>query len=169
MAEKNMNNRPDSYTIRAYRPEDYPGVLHVIRSVYDEYRYVLDLEQFDSDLVDIDSTYIESNGAFWVLETNLVVAGTVAVLPRETDECELKRLYLMRPYRGRGWGRKLLRTVIDWAGQNGCRRIVLWSDVLFEAAHGLYTNNGFRPTGKTRSIDPINPTSIERFFTRENT
>ena len=49
----------------------------------------------------------------------------------------------------------------------GFRRMVLWSDVLFEPAHRLYVKTGFKATQKTRAIDPNNPTSVERFFEME--
>jgi putative acetyltransferase len=157
----------DSPVIRDYRPEDRPGVVTVIRSVYNDYNYIMDFETFDSDLADIPSTYQDSGGAFWVLEADRAVAGTIGVIPKDAVKCELRRLYLGRAYRGRGWGRMLVQTVVDWAESHGYPRIVLWSDVLFERAHHLYVQSGFKPTEKTRAIDPNNPTSVERYFIRE--
>jgi putative acetyltransferase len=157
----------DFFAIRDYRPEDQPGVVAVIRAVYDDYNYIMDFETFDRDLADIPSTYQDSGGAFWVLDARGRIAGTVGVVPEDAEKCELRRLYLGRVYRGKGWGRRLVQRVIQWADSNGFRRIVLWSDVLFEPAHHLYVKSGFRATEMTRAIDPRNPTSVERFFIRE--
>jgi putative acetyltransferase len=155
---------PSGPRIRTFRPEDKPGVVSVIKSVYDDFNYIMDFEAFDADLVDIQSTYQDAGGTFWVLEDGGTVAGSVAVLPLESDTCELRRLYLAKQYRRRGWGTRLLATARGWAIAAGFRRMVLWSDVLFEPAHLFYARAGFRATGQTRAIDPTNPTSVERFF-----
>jgi len=150
--------------IRPFRPEDKPGVVRIIQSVYDDFNYILDFDVFETDLVDIQSTYQDAGGAFWVLDDGGVVAGSVGVLPKDVETCELKRLYLARPYRRRGLGTRLLATARGWAIAAGFRRMVLWSDVLFQPAHLFYARSGFRATGETRAIDPTNPTSVERYF-----
>lgn len=165
-----MNRAPNSdstYDIRGYRPEDLPGVVEVIRSVLEEYNYVMDFDEFDRDLVDIPNAYQDAGGAFWVVNDGRGVIGTVAVLPQENDTCELRRLYIKKSHRGKGLGSRLINTVVGWALAGGFRRIVLWSDVLFEAAHHLYVKHGFTPTDTIRSIDPMNPTCVERFFAKE--
>jgi putative acetyltransferase len=150
--------------IRAFRPEDKPGVVAVIKSVYDDLNYIVDFNEFDADLVDVQSTYQDAGGAFWVLDDGGAIAGCVGVLPREGDACELKRLYVGKAYRRRGLATRLLATARGWAMANGFRRMCLWSDVLLEAGHLLYMKSGFRMTRDTRAIDPTNPTSVERFF-----
>jgi len=150
--------------IREFRPEDKPGVVAVIKSVYDDYNYAVDFDHFEADLVDVQSTYQDAGGAFWVLDDGGAIAGCVGVLPREGDTCELKRLYVGKAHRRRGLATRLLATARGWAMSRGFRRMVLWSDVLLTAAHALYLKKGFRPAGQTRAIDPTNPTSVERFF-----
>jgi putative acetyltransferase len=150
--------------IRPFRPEDKPGIVSVIKSVYDDFNYILDFDVFETDLVDIQSTYEDAGGAFWVLDDRGVIGGSVGVLPREGDACELKRLYLGKTYRRRGWGSRLFATARGWALAHGFRRMFLWSDVLFEPAHRFYLKSGFKKTSETRAIDPTNPTSVERFF-----
>ena len=150
--------------IRAFRPEDKPGVVAIIKSVYDDYNYIVDFDHFEADLVDIQSTYQDAGGEFWVAEDAGVIAGSVGVLPHEGDTCELKRLYVAHAYRRRGLATRLLATARGWAISRGFRQMVLWSDVLLAAAHALYLKKGFRPLPGTRAIDPTNPTSVERFF-----
>ncbi len=150
--------------IRSFRPEDKPGVLANIEAVYRDYNYVVDFHNFEADLVDIQSTYQDTGGEFWVADDQGVIAGSIGVLPHGGDTCELKRLYVGHAYRRRGLATRLLATARGWAMSRGCRRMVLWSDVLLTAAHALYVKKGFRPTAETRAIDPTNPTSVERFF-----
>ena len=162
---RNADDRPHAEpAIRPFQPEDKPGVVNIIKSVYDDFRYIMDFEAFDADLADIQSTHQDAGGEFWVLDDGGVIVGSVGVLPKEGDTCELKRLYLGKAYRRKGWGTRLLATARGWAMAKGFRRLVLWSDVLFEPAHQLYIKTGFKATAKTRAIDPNNPTSVERFF-----
>jgi GNAT superfamily N-acetyltransferase len=159
------NDEGHEVYVRRYRPEDRPTIIHIIKSVYDDFNYTIDFERLDNDLVDIDSTYRDSGGEFWVVEDGGSVAGAIGVLPRDGETCELKRLYIDKGRWGRGFGSTLIKTVISWARDNGYPRIVLWSDVLFENAHRLYIKHGFEASQETRAIDPMNPTSVERFFT----
>ena len=161
----NKQDNEISY-IRRYRPEDQPDVVRVIRSVFDAYNFMMDFDEFDRDLADIATYYQDSGGEFWVAESGGVVAGAIGVVPREGETCELRRLYVSMSHWGKGLGSTLIGTVIAWARDHGYPRIVLWSDVLFERAHGLYVKHGFRATEETRAIDPGNPTSVERFFER---
>jgi N-acetylglutamate synthase-like GNAT family acetyltransferase len=140
--------------------------MAVLNSVYDEFQYIMNLEEFDRDIADIPSFYQDSGGEFWVLDLDGVIAGTVGARPEDHETCELRRLYLLNSCRGKGYGRALLKTMLVWSRENGFRRIFLWSDVLFERAHVVYTASGFEPTEKTRAADPANPTSVERCFVK---
>jgi GNAT superfamily N-acetyltransferase len=161
------NHDNETPYIRRYRPEDKPSAIHIVKSIYDAYNFVMDFEEFDRDLADIPTYYQDSGGEFWVADSGGTITGVIGVVPREGETCELRRLYVSMSSWGHGLGSTLIGTVIAWAGDHGYRRIVLWSDVLFERAHGLYVKHGFRATGETRAIDPSNPTSVERFFERE--
>ncbi|MCK4350356.1 MAG: hypothetical protein KAX13_05820, partial [Candidatus Krumholzibacteria bacterium] len=70
-----------AHFVRRYRPEDRPTIIHIIKSIYDDYNYTMDFEQFDRDLIDIDSTYRDSGGEFWVVDDDGSVAGMIGVLP----------------------------------------------------------------------------------------
>ena len=155
-----------AYHIRRYRPEDSPAAVRIIKSIYDAYNFLMDFEEFDRDLADIEGYYRDSGGEFWVAESGGIIEGVIGVVPREGETCELKRLYVSMSHWGKGLGGTLIATVITGAEDHGYRRIILWSDVLFERAHNLYLKHGFRATGETRAIDPVNPTSVERFFER---
>jgi GNAT superfamily N-acetyltransferase len=151
-------------SIRPYRPEDKAGVVAIIGSVYRDYNYTMDFEHFDEDLADVETTYEDAGGAFWVADDGGAVAGCVGVLPHGEDACELKRLYVGKAHRRRGLATRLLAVARGWAISKGYRRMVLWSDVLLTAAHALYLKSGFRAASETRAIDPVNPTSVERRF-----
>jgi putative acetyltransferase len=155
-------------SIRRFRPEDGPGVISVILSVYRTLGYEMDFEQFDRDLADIAAFYQDSGGEFWVLEDRTEIAGCVGVTIEGGERCELHRLYLLSSNRGKGWGRKLIRAVEGWSESRGFGEIILWSDIRFETAREVYIRCGFEPTTETRAIDPVNPGSIERLFVKSS-
>lgn len=152
-------------TIRSYLPEDGPGVIDTVMASYNSLGYTMDFNEFDRDLASIPATYQDSGGEFWVLEDEGLVAGCVGVTREPADRCELHRLYLLPSQRGKGSGRALIETVISWCRGNGCAELYLWSDIKFDAAREVYIRCGFSPAEKTRAIDPVNPGSIERYFT----
>ena len=154
-------------TIRPYLPEDNPGVIDVVRSSYGVLGYTMAFDEFDRDLASIPSTYQDTGGQFWVLDDDGLVAGCVGVTREDAERCELHRLYLLPSHRGRGCGRKLIETVVSWCRENGCRYLCLWSDIKFEAARAVYIRCGFAPSQETRTIDPVNPGSVERYFSME--
>lgn len=153
--------------IRPYLAEDHPGVIHVVMASYDTLGYTMDFDEFDRDLGSIPSTYQDDGGQFWVLEDDGLVAGCIGVTREDAGRCELHRLYLLPAHRGRGFGGKLIETVISWCRENGCREIFLWSDLKFEAAREVYIRSGFSPAEETRAIDPVNPGSVERYFSKD--
>jgi len=150
--------------IRAFRPEDGPGVISVIRSVYDAVGLTMDLTEFDRDLADICASYQDAGGEFWVLDEGGLVTGCIGATPVGVDRSELHRLYLTDSRRGRGWGRRLLETALAWCRVEGRPRVFLWSDIRFETAREVYIRLGFAPTRRTRAIDPVNPGCVERLF-----
>lgn len=147
-----------------WAPTHGPAGVALIQAIFDEYGMTFDLADFDRDLTDIDAHYHARGGTFAVLLDGDDVVGTVAAIPHG-DECEIKRLYLHSAYRGRGHGRQLLQHILDWAGPQGFRRVIAWSDVRLTASHPVYEHMGFQRVGE-RVIDDIDR-STELGFTRD--
>ena len=156
-----------SVGIRLFIPEDAQGVIDLVRVSYDTLGYSMDFDQFDRDLASIFEFYYCRGGKFWVLDDNGLIAGCVGVTPEDDERYELHRLYLLPSHRGRGFGRELIETVVSWCRDNGRRDLCLWSDIRFEAAREVYIRCGFSPSQETRAIDPVNPGSIERYFSKD--
>lgn len=81
-----------------------PGVLALIGGVFREYGLTFEPGGYDADLTRIPGSYFLAGGAFWVLEDDGQVVGTVAIVPIGVAEVEIKRVYLDSSLRGRGWG-----------------------------------------------------------------
>src|SRR2546430_3909880 len=93
---------------------------------------------FDADLTDIRGSYLERGGRFWVLVDDGRVVGTGAAVPAGRGACEVRRLYLLPPYRGRGLGRALMERGFDWARMSGSVLVVAWSDARLVTSHVMY-------------------------------
>jgi GNAT superfamily N-acetyltransferase len=75
-------------------------------------------------------------------------------VPKDAAACEIKRLYLLPEYRGRGLGRALMEHILDRVREAGFLEAVAWSDVRLETAHQVYDRLGFERIGE-RDIDDI--------------
>ena len=62
----------------------------------------------------------------------------------EDRKLELKRMYLRQAQRGRGLGKRLLATALDWARANGAASVKLDTTESMQAARALYEAYGFR-------------------------
>jgi N-acetylglutamate synthase-like GNAT family acetyltransferase len=128
--------------LRPTIPQDVPGILALIKAVYSEYGCVLDAEHEDTHLLNPGPYFRERGGDFWVVEEQGKVAATVA-LTLHNDAGEIRCLYVHRSLRRQGWGRRLSKMAMDLARRAGKRRMILWSDTRFVAAHALYRAMGF--------------------------
>ena len=146
--------------IRIFQKTDTEKVIEFISDIIvNEFKFKLEFDTLDSDILAIDKNYNKSNGScFWVAETVVndddysntqqnqqKILGTTGVrnLKQLESTCELKRMYVLRNFRRLGLGQKLLDIAIDFAKSVGYSRIVLDSSKALHAARALYIKNGF--------------------------
>lgn len=94
-----------------------------------------------------------------VLADDEQIIGTGGFNRLDADTAELKRIFLMQEYRGRGLGRRLVEILLAFARTNGYRRVrlmVATPDLQPEAV-GLYSRLGFRPL-------PTNPDNSKELY-----
>ena len=128
-------------------------VLHVIGSTFLEHGMVFDLPGYDSDLLDIPRHYLAAGGAFVVLVDAGRVVGTAGGIPRPDGVYEIKRVYLLPGYRGRGHGRALVEHIMARAVEAAAREVIAWSDVRLGVAHQVYERLGFQRFGERITDD----------------
>ncbi|XP_038601656.1 probable N-acetyltransferase CML1 [Tachyglossus aculeatus] len=102
-----------------------------------------------TDLKDIRGSYLEADGCgFWVAESAGRVVGLVAARPVPDPsggkQIELLRMSLGKDHRGRGIAQALVRTVLQFARDQGCDTVLLSTTCVQYAAHRLYQAMGFR-------------------------
>ncbi len=66
------------------------------------------------------------------------------------DDLELKRIYLLQPFQGGGWGRRLMDTAVEHARRLGGERLLLGVWTVNEEALRFYARYGFVRAGERR-------------------
>ena len=91
--------------------------------------------------------------ALWVAEAgDEVVVGYAALTPPDLpearpDDLELRRIYVLAPFKGGGTGRAFVEAVAEEAHRRGAGRLTLGMYGGNHAALAFYTRVGFRPIG----------------------
>jgi putative acetyltransferase len=106
------------------------------------------IKQFDergefSDIDDFHLYYNEKDGLLLVVTHGDRVIGTGGVSRIDENVCELKRLWLLEKYQGKGIGYQVLLELIDFARANGCKRMWLETGNEQERAVEFYKRVGF--------------------------
>jgi putative acetyltransferase len=96
------------------------------------------------DMNDIQQNYFDNEGTFLVMTDNDQVIGTGAIRKFEDKICELKRLWLLPDYQGKGLGYQMIQELLSFARQKGYERIRLETDPVYQKqAVEFYKRLGF--------------------------
>jgi putative acetyltransferase len=140
--------------IRPIRPEEIPVAKKLIYSVAHEiFHEASSLEEsiafYESrgqlhDMDDVQQTYFNDGGIFLVMTDDEQMIATGAIRRMDDLTCELKRLWLLFPYHGKGLGYRLLQELLSFARDEGYARIRLETDRDDQSrAYQLYKRLGF--------------------------
>jgi putative acetyltransferase len=125
---------------------DCRPVMNLVYAVLGEYQLQPDPACTDADLKDIEQSYLQRGGVFYVLEDqDGSVIGSYGLYPLQPGTCELRKMYLHRDYRGRGLGRRLLEDALTNARRLGFARMTLETASVLKEAIRLYESYGFTP------------------------
>jgi putative acetyltransferase len=142
--------------LEPYHPVHRDGFAAVVLHVLCEFGFSFD-RALDADLDRPDELY----DAAWVVLDGERVVGTVAVRrvtgDDPADEAELKRMYLLPGYRGKGLGRELLAQVLAWARLEQVRAVRLDTAPTMVAAQRFYEAAGFRACGSRTEVGEQGP------------
>ncbi len=107
-----------------------------------------------ADIANIEQHYMQ-DGCFWCLYDNQTLIGTVAlrIINLEHKVAEVKRMFVLPEYQGKGYGRMLLNHAIAYAKTMQYNKICLDTRKQFSAAQQLYRSSGFKETTKYNDND----------------
>jgi GNAT superfamily N-acetyltransferase len=139
-----------------YQLIDYSPAWHdqTIAFLDQGYKFVgytsLELDTLDDDLLKIEEVYSQPS-CFKLLVQDEKIIGSVAV-KIEVNEAELKRVFVDPQLHGEGLGKKLSLWAFDYAKEQGCDTMHIWSGTLCKTAHELYKYLGATNTQEQRFI-----------------
>ena len=109
-------------TITVYDPSMQSAVESCFESCMTALGWGYQPEGRHSDMLNIENTYMRS-GCFWCLfdDEKLIGMVTVHCIDESNKIAELKRLYLLPEYQGKGYGDMLFRHAVDYAKKQGYR------------------------------------------------
>jgi len=130
--------------LRPVNNKDCEKVTELVYSVLKEYNLKPDPAVTDVDLKDIEHSYFERGGTFYVLEEkDGSIIGAYGLYPVDRQTCELRKMYLYSSYRGKGLGKLLLEDALSKARQIGFKRMTLETASVLKEAISLYKSYGF--------------------------
>lgn len=129
--------------IRSAKTGDEKQILMVIDEVLSRYGLNLEPNDADLDVTDLNKYYFGNNGWFEVVLDNDKIVGSVGIYKINSNECELRKMYLLEEYQGRGIGKNLLENALIEAKKLGYKSISLQTNSLLFKAIPLYENYGF--------------------------
>lgn len=140
--------------IRRIEPDEVPAAKRLIyRVAHVVFNDARPLEEsiacFESrgelkDMNDIQQTYFDNGGIFLVMSDEDQLIGTGAICKLEDKTCELKRLWLLNEYHGKGLGYRMMQELLSFAREKGYERIRLETDPVYqERAVEFYKRLGF--------------------------
>jgi putative acetyltransferase len=117
--------------------------------------FSLCFQNFEQELATLPGDYAAPYGRLLLADFERNLAGCVALHRLEEGVCEMKRLYLRPPFRGKGLGRALAERIICEARNIGYKRMRLDTvESVMKEAVEMYRRMGFR------EIPPYRPNPI---------
>ena len=140
----------DTPQIRLVIP-DSPAQFDAARAIFREYADSLDVDLcfqgFEAELAGLPGEYAAPRGLLLLayLDDELAGCGAFRALADVdyANACEMKRLYVRRPFRRFGIGRVLAQALMDRATEAGYSSMLLDTLDEMESARGLYATLGF--------------------------
>ncbi|MDP3618248.1 MAG: GNAT family N-acetyltransferase [Ramlibacter sp.] len=125
--------------------------MDIVRAIFRDYANGLGVDlcfqDFDQELATLPGDYSLPRGTILLARVDGEIAGCCALRPLDAADypnaCEMKRLFVRRPFRGIGLGRQLVEAVLDAARQAGYSSVLLDTLDDMEAARALYEELGF--------------------------
>ncbi|WP_298952813.1 GNAT family N-acetyltransferase [uncultured Nonlabens sp.] len=143
--------------IRKILPEDNQAIKDIIQeSILEHGAPKVGTAYSDAATQAMYEQYQQPRSAYYVLEIDGVVLGGAGVAPLNNykgNVCELQKMYFKPEARGKGYGKKMMMTCLEYAANLKFESIYLETMDNMHKAQGLYKHVGFEllkaPLGDT--------------------
>lgn len=131
--------------IRQYTDKGFD--LEAVKALFCAYQDFLDIplefQQFEMELANLPGRYAPPAGNLYLVLWEQRPAGCAAFYGMSEEICEMKRVFVLPEFHGKGIGRQLVERLIQDATQTGYRFMRLDSFRWLESAYGIYRKFGF--------------------------
>ena len=144
-----QTNKPiNQLIIREIASADNVQIAKIIRDSLTEFNAAKPGTVFFDETTDrLSEIFTAKRSGYFVIETDGEIAGGAGFYPTAglpENVCELVKLYLAKPFRGKGWGNLLLKKCEEEAKKEGYQKMYLESMPELINAIPMYEKNGFR-------------------------
>lgn len=141
-------------SLSVFQAESTAHIAHA-RELFLEYAqslgFSLCFQNFDKELAGLPGDYAPPEGRLLLADYDGQLAGCIALHKLDPGVCEMKRLYLRPPFRGKGLGRILAERIIAEARQIGYLRMRLDTvEPIMKDAVAIYRKLGFKEVAPYR-------------------
>lgn len=112
----------------------------------------LELDSLDKDILNIKEIYQSPSCFKLLLDGDKIIATCAVKIYTEKNEAELKRVFVDENYQGQKLGKNLSLWAFQYAKDEGCNLMHIWSGTLCTKAHLLYQNLGAQNMQQERLI-----------------
>ena len=127
--------------IQTYEESKKEEIKELVLGVLLEHGFEYDRLK-DADLKDINGYYFAKGGIFFMGLEDGKVIGTSGVRKLKDGRGEIRRIYLKKEFRNKGYGKRLFLAALAFAEKN-CSCAVLKTDATLKKAIDMYLKNGF--------------------------
>jgi len=132
------------HILRKFKKDDAARVKELILGILTA-EYPFDKSAYsDSDLEKISQTYGGEKDAFFVIDENAQIAGTVGIKMDSDESALLRRLFVDVKRRRRGYGSELVSKAISFCREKGYKKICFRCTDRMSDAMNLCKKNGFK-------------------------
>ena len=132
--------------IRPFQPGDIGYVGHLHGKLYDQtYKFE---QKFEYVVMKGLTEFMINNdgGELWVAELDGEVVGSIAITKSNDTDAQLRWFVLNEEFHGRGIGKKLMETALNFCKEQNYQRVFLWTVNILESARHLYRKYNFTLT-----------------------
>lgn len=135
-------------TIREFVAADQAGVNSLQAGFVQEFfpEFADDPRQYEwnADIYNISEWYLKRQGKFWVVEADQEIVGMGGFRLLSPGLAEIKRIRIRAGYRGRGFGKAIVRTIETYCMEHGISKILVDTDERLATAKHMYEQMGYR-------------------------
>ena len=129
--------------IEVLEKKDVKNLSEMFRRYEQDLGFDLQFQNFSEELTSLEKMYGEPNGAAFLLMTDDKPVGCIAVRQLEGNIAEIKRMFIEKPWRGKGFGNSLLEKALEAAKKLGYKKARLDTLSYMQPAINSYKRFGF--------------------------